>query len=65
MQTSLANFLLSHDCIIQLFTLGTPNLMLIKSTIKYYSTGACKYEMIYDQQGEYSKVDNLIFCNPK
>ena len=39
--------------------------MLIKSTIKYYSTGACKYEMIYDQQGEYSKVDNLIFCTPK
>ena len=40
MQTFLANFLLSHDCIIQLFAFGTPNLMLIKSTNKYYSTGA-------------------------
>ena len=42
MQTFLANFLLSHDCIIQLFPLGTPNLMLIKSTDKYNSTGACQ-----------------------
>ena len=51
MQTFLAHFLLSHDCIIQLFTLGTPNLMLIKST-NIILLGRAKYEMINKQQGE-------------
>ena len=53
MQTFLANFLPPHNCIIQLFTLGTPNLMLKQ---KHYLTiillERAKYKMINNQQGE-------------